>query len=486
MCIRDRKGEAVDLNKLELDNENVYKLFSKGHTIGVFQFESSGMREYLKKLKPSGIEDLIAMNALYRPGPMQNIDDFISRKHGKNKIVYPHPIMEPILKETYGIIVYQEQVMQIAHEIAGFTLAEADIMRRAMGKKIKALMEELSVKFVNGAEGKGIKKKKAEEIFSLIEKFAQYGFNKSHSTAYAYVAYQTAWLKVHHPAEFMSANLTSEMGTIDRIVVLINECKKMGIEVIQELPGVGENLRDHYSPRLKYEISQSNATFSERGNGLRLMLEAMKYVFFRGGFIALTTVPMRMYFRTREGLETPDATISFMPFLTERINRTRAISKKPGITMSANVLRPESQGSIHIESKNAEKPPAIHFNFLSNEMDRNGLLFAIRKGRELMNSDPVSNIVKKEIAPGSELNTDEELLDWVRNNAETTYHPVGTCKMGNDPMAVVDNELKVHGIKQLRIADASIMPTLTSGNTNAPCSMIGEKCAAMVLKDAEP
>ena len=261
--------------------------------------------------------------------------------------------------------------------------------------------------------------------------------------------------------------------------------EKMGIEVIKELSGVGENLRDHYSPRLKYEISQRNATFSERGNGLRLMLEAMKYVFFRAGFIALTTVPMRMYFRTREGLETPDATISFMPFLTERINRTRAISKKPGITMSANVLRPESQGNIHIKSKNAETPPAIHFNFLSNEMDRNGLLFAIRKGRELMNSAPVSHIVKKEIAPGSELNTDGELLNWVRNNAETTYHPVGTCKMGNDTMAVVDNELKVHGIEQLRIADASIMPTLTSGNTNAPCIMIGEKCAAMVLKDAE-
>ncbi|MDC0399670.1 GMC family oxidoreductase N-terminal domain-containing protein [Alphaproteobacteria bacterium] len=261
--------------------------------------------------------------------------------------------------------------------------------------------------------------------------------------------------------------------------------EKMGIEVVQELSGVGENLRDHYSPRLKYEISQKNATFSERGNGLRLILEAMKYVFFRSGFISLTTVPMRMYFRTREGLETPDATISFMPFLTERINRTRAISKKPGITMSANVLRPESQGSIHIKSKNAEKSPAIHFNFLSNEMDRNGLLFAIRKGRELMNSAPVSHIVKKEIAPGSELNTDGELLDWVRNNAETTYHPVGTCKMGNDTMAVVDNELKVHGIQQLRIADASIMPTLTSGNTNAPCIMIGEKCAAMVLKDAE-
>ena len=227
----EQKDETVDLEKLSLENSEVYKLFSKGHTIGVFQFESSGMREFLKKLQPTVLDDLIAMNALYRPGPMSNIDDFISRKHGKNKIVYTHPLMEPILKETYGIIVYQEQVMQIAHEVAGFTLAEADIMRRAMGKKIKSLMDELAIKFVAGAESKGITKKKAEEIFSLIEKFAQYGFNKSHSTAYAYVAYQTAWLKVHHPAEFMSANLTSEMGSIDRIVVLINECKKMGIEV---------------------------------------------------------------------------------------------------------------------------------------------------------------------------------------------------------------------------------------------------------------
>ena len=226
-----QKGEKIDIEKLPLDDAKVYELFAKGHTIGVFQFESSGMREFLKKLQPTVIEDLIAMNALYRPGPMENINDFISRKHGKKKIVYPHPLMEPILKETYGIIVYQEQVMQIAHEIAGFTLAEADIMRRAMGKKIKSLMTELSIKFVEGAEKKDIPKKKAEDIFALIEKFAQYGFNKSHSTAYAYVAYQTAWLKTHYPAEFMSANLTSEMGTIDRVVILINECKKLGIEV---------------------------------------------------------------------------------------------------------------------------------------------------------------------------------------------------------------------------------------------------------------
>ena len=226
------RGENIDIEKIPMDDAKVYKMFAKGLTIGVFQFESSGMREFLKKLKPTVIEDLIAMNALYRPGPMENIDDFISRKHGKKKIEYAHPVMEAILEETYGIIVYQEQVMQIAHEVAGFTLAEADIMRRAVGKKIKKLMDELKVKFIDGAlEKHNISKKKGKEIYELIEKFAEYGFNKSHSTAYAYVAYQTAWLKTHYPAEFMSANLTSEMSNIDRVVILINECRKLKIEV---------------------------------------------------------------------------------------------------------------------------------------------------------------------------------------------------------------------------------------------------------------
>ncbi len=189
--LKEREKE-IEIEKIPLDDSKVYKLFSKGLTIGVFQFESSGMREFLKKLKPTAIEDLIAMNALYRPGPMDNIDNFISRKHGKKKIVYAHPSMEPILEETYGIIVYQEQVMQIAHEVAGFTLAEADIMRRAMGKKIKKLMDELKIKFIEGAgEKHNISKTKSKEMFEMIEKFAQYGFNKSHSTAYAYVAYQT-------------------------------------------------------------------------------------------------------------------------------------------------------------------------------------------------------------------------------------------------------------------------------------------------------
>ena len=275
----EKKGEDIDIDTLPLDDSSVYELFSKGYTIGVFQFESSGMREFLKKLKPTMIEDLIAMNALYRPGPMDNIDNFISRKHGKKNIAYTHPLMEPILKETYGIIVYQEQVMQIAHEIAGFTLAEADVMRRAMGKKIKSLMKKLSIKFIDGASEKGISKLKAEDIFTLIEKFAKYGFNKSHSTAYAYVAYQTAWLKTHYPAEFMSANLTSEMGNIDRVVILINECKKMGIEVAPPDINVSfEDFRPVDGAKISYGL---NAIKNVGAKALEIIIEERSE---RGGY----------------------------------------------------------------------------------------------------------------------------------------------------------------------------------------------------------
>jgi len=225
------RGIEVDIDGLQYDDQKVFELFTKGMTAGVFQFESSGMREFLKKLKPTALEDLIAMNALYRPGPMNNINDYIDRKYAKKKIIYPHPDLKPILEETHGIIVYQEQVMQIANEIGGFSMAEADMMRRAMGKKIASLMKKSTDKFIAGALKRGISKSKAAEIVELIEKFAQYGFNKSHSTAYAIIAYQTAWLKTYYPAEFMSANLTSEMSNSNRVVILINECRKLGIKV---------------------------------------------------------------------------------------------------------------------------------------------------------------------------------------------------------------------------------------------------------------
>ena len=259
---------------------------------------------------------------------------------------------------------------------------------------------------------------------------------------------------------------------------------KRGITPFHELPGVGENLRDHYSPRMRYGIKGRDYTFCERGNGFSLGFEAIKYLFAKKGFMAISTVPLRMYFKTRTGLMTPDATISFMPYLTERRRRARVISKRPGITMSVNVLRPESRGHIHIKSSSPHDAPHISFNFLSTQIDKDTLLLALRKGRELMSAEPISDYVEEEIAPGSSLETDEEILTWVKNTAETTYHPVGTCKMGNDTNAVVGADLKVHGLVGLRIADASIMPTLTSGNTNAPSIMIGEKCSDMLLASA--
>ncbi len=240
--VRQNHGIEVDIENLDLTDEKTFELFAKGHTVGVFQFESGGMREYLKQLKPTSIHDLIAMNALYRPGPKKNIPEFIARKHGRQKITYLLPQLEDILKETYGIIVYQEQVMQIASLVGGFTLAQADMMRRAMGKKKAKEMAAFKVDFVAGAEERGFPQKKAVEIFDLLEKFAEYGFNKSHSTAYAIVAYQTAWLKVHFPAEFMAANMNSDSDSLDRVVTLINEARDMGIEVLA--PDVNTSFAD--------------------------------------------------------------------------------------------------------------------------------------------------------------------------------------------------------------------------------------------------
>jgi len=209
-----------------------FALFASAQTVGVFQFESRGMRDYLRKLKPNCIEDLIALNAMYRPGPMQFIDEYIDRKNGK-KFTYPHPSLEPVLKETYGVIVYQEQVIRIAAECAGFTLSEADLLRRAMGKKKPEEMAEYQERFIAGCAARsGIAAPVARQIWAMVAKFAEYGFNKSHAVAYALLAYQTAWLKAHYPAHFMAASLTSEIGDPKRVAVLINECARMGIPVL--------------------------------------------------------------------------------------------------------------------------------------------------------------------------------------------------------------------------------------------------------------
>ncbi|MBA3647032.1 MAG: DNA polymerase III subunit alpha [Chitinophagales bacterium] len=223
---------TIDLENIPLDDAKTFELFQRAETIGIFQFESAGMRKYLKDLKCTHIEDLIAMNALYRPGPMNNIPEFIERKHGRKKISYPHPLLEDILKPTYGIMVYQEQIMQVAQVMADYTLGSADLLRKAMGKKILSEMQKQRIVFVEGAKKKRIDPKAADEIFTTMEKFAEYGFNRSHSAGYAIIAYQTAYLKANYPAEFMAATLSNYMGSTDNIQHYLNEAKRMQIKTL--------------------------------------------------------------------------------------------------------------------------------------------------------------------------------------------------------------------------------------------------------------
>ena len=247
--IREEHGVDFNLTDVSLNDPGVYALFSEAKTNGIFQFESGGMKGVLRRLKPERFEDLIALNALYRPGPMDMIDDFIKRKHGLIDVKYLHPVLEGILKETYGIIVYQEQVMQIASTMGGFSLGQADILRKAMGKKQASVMTSMRDKFLEGARRNKIPDKIAVQVFDLMQHFAQYGFNKSHSTAYALLAYQTAYLKVHYPVQFMASLLSSEVGNTDKIVMYIAECKDMGIPVLP--PDVNESELDFHSVRDK-------------------------------------------------------------------------------------------------------------------------------------------------------------------------------------------------------------------------------------------
>ncbi|MCQ4165326.1 DNA polymerase III subunit alpha [Tahibacter harae] len=232
---RARKGEAaIDITALPLDDAESYKLFARGDTVAVFQFESRGMRELLKRAKPDRFEDIIALAALFRPGPLgSGMDkDWVDRKHGNAAVTYPHPSLEPVLAPTYGVIVYQEQVMQIAQVLAGYSLGGADLLRRAMGKKKPEEMAKERTKFEAGAAANGVEAQLASSIFDLMEKFAEYGFNKSHSAAYALVAYQTAWLKVHYPAEFMAAVMSSDMDNTDKVVNFLDETRAMNIRVL--------------------------------------------------------------------------------------------------------------------------------------------------------------------------------------------------------------------------------------------------------------
>jgi DNA polymerase-3 subunit alpha len=231
--IKKKRETEIDIDSISFDDQITFELYQRGDTIGTFQFESAGMRKYLQELKPTDIEDLIAMNALFRPGPMDFIPSFINRKHGRERVIYPHKLLEPILENTYGIMVYQEQIMQTAQIIAGFSLGKADILRRAMGKKKMDVMRGMQEEFIEGAKKlHNINVKTATEIFSIMEKFAAYGFNRSHSAAYSVVAYQTAYLKSHYPSEYMASVLSHNQNNIDKITFFMDECRRMGIKVL--------------------------------------------------------------------------------------------------------------------------------------------------------------------------------------------------------------------------------------------------------------
>lgn len=236
------EGKKIDIYNLPLDDGKTFELFGKAETTGVFQLESAGMKRYIKELRPTSVDDIAVMVALYRPGPMQFIDSFIARKNGRERIEYPHEMTKNALEVTYGIPVYQEQVMQISKDMAGFTGGEADKLRKAMGKKIAALMAEMKVKFIKGSVKNGVSEADAEKVFSMLEDFAAYGFNKSHAVCYAMIAYQTAYLKANFPQCFMAALLTSDLDDIERIAIEIEECERMGIKVLP--PDVNESFVD--------------------------------------------------------------------------------------------------------------------------------------------------------------------------------------------------------------------------------------------------
>src|SRR5579864_3080026 len=256
-------GEKLDITRIPLDDQKTYQMFQEGQAYGIFQFESSGMRDILRKAKPQRIDDLIALNALYRPGPLRSgmVDDFIARKQGKTEVVYELPQLEPILADTYGVIAYQEQVMRISNVLAGFTLGEADILRKAMGKKNPEVMAKQRGKFLAGAKKNAVNEKKAAHIFDLMEHFAGYSFNKSHSTTYAYLAYQTAYLKANYPWHFAAALFTIESQNTDKLALYLGEARERGIPVLP--PDVNES-------QLRFTV--------EPGKGVRFGLTAIKNV----------------------------------------------------------------------------------------------------------------------------------------------------------------------------------------------------------------
>lgn len=320
--IHDSMDIELDIAKVPLDDTKTYELYSRGETTGLFQFESHGMKKYLRELKPNRFEDLIAMNALYRPGPMEHIPSFINRKHGKENIHYELTVMQEYLEDTYGITVYQEQVMQLSQSLAGFTRGEADSLRKAMGKKQKRVMDEMKEKFVNGCLNHGHELTVVEKIWLDWEAFAQYAFNKSHSTCYAYLSYQTAFLKANYPAEFMAAVLSRNINDLKKITTFMDETKRMGISVLSPdvnesnikftvnkegdirfglgaIKGVGENAAQHIMEERKENGPYSDIyNFAERINLSTVNKKSIEALAMAGAFDSFQEPKRGQFFST--------------------------------------------------------------------------------------------------------------------------------------------------------------------------------------------
>ena len=324
ILIKQNHDVSIDIDNIPLDDELTYKLYQQGDTNATFQFESVGMQKYLRELKPDKFADLIAMNALYRPGPLAYIPEYIDRKLGKKKVEYDLPDMEEYLKETYGITVYQEQVMLLSQKLAGFSKGDADVLRKAMGKKQIAVLDKMKVQFVDGATLKGHAKEKLEKIWTDWEAFAQYAFNKSHSTCYAFVAYQTAYLKAHYPSEYMAAVL-NHAGSIDKITFFMEECKRMGLKVLgpdinesqkgfavnqngeirfgfSGLKGVGENaIENIIEERTKHGNFTSAFDLAKRVNQRAANKKSLESLIYSGAFDCFKDLTRSQYFYAAPG-----------------------------------------------------------------------------------------------------------------------------------------------------------------------------------------
>jgi DNA polymerase-3 subunit alpha len=351
-----KRGIAIDLDRLEWDDPEVYKLLGRGDTVGVFQLESEGMRRTLSAVRPTCFEDIIALVSLYRPGPMDNIPTFGARKNGREPISYPHPLLQPVLKETYGVIVYQEQVMQAAQVLAGYSLGEADLLRRAMGKKIQAEMDAQRERFVSGAVERGVGQEHANELFDLIDKFAGYGFNKSHAAAYALVAYQTAWLKAHHPVEFYAASMSYDIALTDKLAIFVDDMRRLGHACLPPCINASEadfsvELTDG-GPAVRYALG------ALKGVGERAMEDLVAARAEKGAFTSLDDFAGRVDPRmlNRRQLESLAAAGAFDALTRERATVFGAAEAILAQAASAAEARTSGQGGLFGEGESFAAP----------------------------------------------------------------------------------------------------------------------------------